>query len=73
MLSANVDIPIVFGGELLTTITALVTAGEVQGLNMIGHSVSSRRCLATNHTLELDQTLGSFNPLNAFTQPSQVP
>ena len=72
MLSANVHIPIVSGREKLRTIAALVTAGIVQCLYVIGHCVPSRGSLSTQEALELNQTLRSFNLLNTLIHPGQV-
>ena len=72
VLSADVHISIVSGGEKLWTIAALVAAWIVQCLNVIGHCVPSRGGLSTQEALELNQTLRSFNLLNTLIHPGQV-
>ena len=72
MLSTDVHISIVFWGETLRTVTALVAAWIMQCLNMIHHCVPPRRCLSTDKALVLNQTIWSFNLLNTLIQAGQV-
>ena len=72
MLSTDVHISIVFWGETLRTVTALVAAWIMQCFNMIHHCVPPRGCLSTDEALVLNQTIWSFNLLNTLIQAGQV-